>query len=540
MPSGDIVVDSAVDIADASPAATSHLHSASTEFLYLPSGEILAKPSSYHAGSSVVAMPPPMIDIPSSRYASSMYHHPPSTSAASPMSLQEQALSPSSNVPRRRGHHGIDTENKHGTAHAYQQRILELETLLQNEKKRSLDKMRLLLDEQDKSHDLQTRFSSLQTKIKTLEATISRHDTHTRDLQASVAAANARQASLVHEISDKTKHVDKLTQDLATAQKTNALLLANTQPAASRPSPPLPTVATSYTQTEAYIPSASNQVLSNPHNNPESLESSSIPTITMATPAAIPSTASPATIPPPHHAPTPSTDAPSSSTSPPPSTSSMESVLDAIRAWKDMADAWSRNPPVTSTSSSSLDALLGQFPALPRRIPSELGPSKDAAAVAMLQRRLALVDKEYRITHTKYIELKELCARQCVREADLQNFVNEHRLRGQCSLRLPSSTTGPNITSAAAPGPSLHDAKEHAETIRRPMDGHVKVVIRRRDQSTVDDSRAPPKNQTTIGRPPPLNVVASKELMRRHQRIPTPRHAKQPKKATPAIGRPWV
>ncbi|RQM21216.1 hypothetical protein B5M09_009984 [Aphanomyces astaci] len=260
MPSGDIVVDSAVDIADASPAATSHLHSASTEFLYLPSGEILAKPSSYHAGSS-------------------------------------------------------------------------LETLLQNEKKRSLDKMRLLLDEQDKSHDLQTRFSSLQTKIKTLEATISRHDTHTRDLQASVAAANARQASLVHEISDKTKHVDKLTQDLATAQKTNALLLANTQPAASRPSPPLPTVATSYTQVQ------------------------------------------------------------------------------------------SRNPPVTSTSSSSLDALLGQFPALPRRIPSELGPSKDAAAVAMLQRRLALVDKEYRITHTKYIELKELCARQCVREADLQNFV---------------------------------------------------------------------------------------------------------------------
>ncbi|RHY87411.1 hypothetical protein DYB26_015457, partial [Aphanomyces astaci] len=257
-----------------------------------------------------------------------MYHHPPSTSAASPMSLQEQALSPSSNVPRRRGHHGIDTENKHGTAHAYQQRILELETLLQNEKKRSLDKMRLLLDEQDKSHDLQTRFSSLQTKIKTLEATISRHDTHTRDLQASVAAANARQASLVHEISDKTKHVDKLTQDLATAQKTNALLLANTQPAASRPPPPLPTVATSYTQVQ------------------------------------------------------------------------------------------SRNPPATSTSSSSLGALLGQFPALPRRIPSELGPSKDAAAVAMLQRRLALVDKEYRHTHTKYIELKELCARQCVREAD--------------------------------------------------------------------------------------------------------------------------
>ncbi|RHY49876.1 hypothetical protein DYB34_009250, partial [Aphanomyces astaci] len=229
------------------------------------------------------------------------------------------------------------------------------------------------------------------------EATISRHDTHTRDLQASVAAANARQASLAHEVADKTKHVDKLTQDLATAHKTNALLLANTQPAASRPSPPLRTVATSSTQ---------------------SLES--IPTITTATPAAIPSTASPATIP--LHAPTPSTDAPSTSTSPPPSTSSMESVLDAIRAWKDMADAWSRNPPATSTSSS-LDVLLGQFPALPRRIPSELGPSKDAAAVAMLQRRLALVDKEYRITHTKYIELKELCARQCVREADLQNFV---------------------------------------------------------------------------------------------------------------------
>ncbi|OWY97718.1 hypothetical protein PHMEG_00031685, partial [Phytophthora megakarya] len=66
-------------------------------------------------------------------------------------------------------------------------------------------------------------------------------------------------------------------------------------------------------------------------------------------------------------------------------------------------------------------------------------------AVLFLKKRLRQREDELRQIHVKYVELKELCARQCVREADLQNFINEHRLRGNLIIR-KNNGVKPNAT----------------------------------------------------------------------------------------------
>ncbi|GMF13640.1 unnamed protein product [Phytophthora lilii] len=76
---------------------------------------------------------------------------------------------------------------------------------------------------------------------------------------------------------------------------------------------------------------------------------------------------------------------------------------------------------------------------------SSPGPDEQADVVLFLKKRLRQREDELRQTHVKYVELKELCARQCVREADLQNFINEHRLRGNLIIR-KNSGTKPNGT----------------------------------------------------------------------------------------------
>lgn len=105
---------------------------------------------------------------------------------------------------------------------------------------------------------------------------------------------------------------------------------------------------------------------------------------------------------------------------------------------------------------SQLPALVKQkwleFPQLPevstrpqRDITSALSEqqltpgTEEADAVVFLKKRLRQREEELRQTHVKFGELKEICARQCVREADLQNFINEHRLRGNLVIRKNSS-----------------------------------------------------------------------------------------------------
>ncbi|UIZ25857.1 hypothetical protein KXD40_006463 [Peronospora effusa] len=71
---------------------------------------------------------------------------------------------------------------------------------------------------------------------------------------------------------------------------------------------------------------------------------------------------------------------------------------------------------------------------------SIINVDEQADVVVFLKKRLREREDKLRQTHIKYMELKEMCARQCVREADLQNFINEHRLRGNLIIRKNSSS----------------------------------------------------------------------------------------------------
>ncbi|KAG7383687.1 hypothetical protein PHYBOEH_009815 [Phytophthora boehmeriae] len=73
------------------------------------------------------------------------------------------------------------------------------------------------------------------------------------------------------------------------------------------------------------------------------------------------------------------------------------------------------------------------------------GDDEQANALVFLKKRLLQREDELRQTHVKYVELKELCARQCVREADLQNFINEHRLRGNLIIRKKNDPDAKNV-----------------------------------------------------------------------------------------------
>ncbi|OQR91324.1 hypothetical protein ACHHYP_04784 [Achlya hypogyna] len=397
------------------------------EFLYLPSGEILAKTSAPKGGRPqlITESSPAKLQMPTPSLQPVTMPPPPAASATtnfeiSPTSsyastLYPQALSPTSVAIKTRGK---DLRASHLVS-PHQQRILELETLLQHEKKRSLDKMRQLLHEQDKTHELQSQLNALENRCHVLEAALERQDVSARELQEANGRLEARIAALLADGEAKAKHIASLQSDL--------------------------------------------------HRDRDAVAFT------------------------PHH----ETADCSSQTDP----ADLSPALAAVRVWKHTADELC----ATSDASGRLDELLRDFPDLAA---PPLTP--EAPAVAMLKRRLHLVDREWRQTHAKYVELKELCARQCVREADLQNFVNEHRLRGQCSLQSPPPDESP---------------------------GRMKVVVTSKSAvlSKLDAMRVPHDR---------VSVVPSARLAKKHERIPTP---KAPRKQRPAAksargpaARPWV
>ncbi|CAK4134412.1 unnamed protein product [Aphanomyces euteiches] len=458
----------------------------SVEFLYLPSGEILAQPQSVVGG----AIPPPL-QLGSANYATSLKSGYDSLTRSMHETASHSVAQPGTAVSRR----GSTKMTPH------QQRILELETLLQNEKKRSLDKMRLLLDEQDKSHDLQTRFAALQAKVSSFESTSTRQIAHIEELKASLAASEARNASLVADLAQKSNQIDRLAEDVAEKSVQIAVLQASPQASITQ---------TSSTQT------------SSPKASPNSNAASKEPSTTAETQEK----------------------------------SSLTSILQAVRVWKEMADNWCTQS--TISQSKTLESLLLEFPSIPSTEDNGVSPgltTEASAVIAMLKRRLAYVDKEWRQTHSKYVELKELCARQCVREADLQNFVNEHRLRGQCSLRLPSSNTVAAPTPSTAlqsPLPDNEITKEQSprydESKKPPVPrGHMKVIIKRSHghettttAASSDTSSAIRAKLQTLPRKTSTSpvVVPSSRLAKQHQRTPTPRKKKP--SSTTSSGRPWV
>jgi hypothetical protein len=310
-------------------------HPNSVEFLYLPSGEILAKTCS-QVCNSISQGPPsphvPILDMP--RFVNSSSRH-----------LNSQTLSPES----------VKSSKKHSfksSSTPHQERILELENLLQSEKKRSLEKMRMLLEEQDKSHELQSQVSSFQSKVAILEQALARELSQRREIQDTVIANESRIDNLVAELAQKTKQVDSLQHDLQRLSNEQ-----NVRPHNTWHPPSSPTLSQQGAQTDS-----------------SDLDSPYV------------------------------------------------SLLQAIQAWKDMAEDWCRKShPIQPLS---LENLLMDFPKVQvHALERPLQNSAEHTTIAMLKRRLNFVDQEWRQTHNKYVELKELCARQCVREADLQNFV---------------------------------------------------------------------------------------------------------------------
>ncbi|TMW69787.1 hypothetical protein Poli38472_001943 [Pythium oligandrum] len=97
--------------------------------------------------------------------------------------------------------------------------------------------------------------------------------------------------------------------------------------------------------------------------------------------------------------------------------------------------------------------------------------------IEFLTKRLRQKEDELRLTHVKYVELKELCARQCIREADLQNFINEHRLRGNLVIRNPLNDTAAGDQETKAVRRSSDAAKTANATRRSQTHSRSKFEI---------------------------------------------------------------
>ncbi|EQC38130.1 hypothetical protein SDRG_04560 [Saprolegnia diclina VS20] len=463
--SRDVILDPtrSIELLSLGSAGTGEINQ--VEFLYLPSGEILAQTPTKPSSS-----PPPMA-------ASTATSHVPMLlesvdrydQARSPSSSYASTLRPQQLSPRSASAKSYSSRASHLKT-PYQQRILELETLLEHEKKRSLQKMRQLLDEQDKTRELESQVSALQNRCHVLEGALERQDAHARELQEANETYGARMASLLADHGRQTSQMEALQHQIQTLAATSqAAAPALELPAVTAPPPPR-RLTDQASQTEPETPPNSEQ---------------------------------------------------------PPSSSHHLALLEAIGAWKQSLDEWCAQPP--SPLKVRLEDLLQDFPSLLLPASSLSIAPVPFEASAVLKRQLQLMEREWRQTHAKYVELKELCARQCVREADLQNFVNEHRLRGNCSLQAPS-------TAAA----STFDDTLHGDQ------GRMKVVITHKAESAVHaklDALRVRKEQVT--------VLPSARLAKKHERISTPKALKKPKKQhrtekapstagrTP-LSRPWV
>ncbi|TYZ68081.1 hypothetical protein PybrP1_010023 [[Pythium] brassicae (nom. inval.)] len=135
------------------------------------------------------------------------------------------------------------------------------------------------------------------------------------------------------------------------------------------------------------------------------------------------------------------------SSSAPSSAQQLDAIVSKLRKFHARVQRWKASSKEAMDACATdadtvglLETLWRDFPAFPlRELVGERADSGDtsesANVLSFLKQRLRARDDELRRTHVKYVELKELCARQCVREADLQNFINEHRLRGNLVIR---------------------------------------------------------------------------------------------------------
>ncbi|KAG3113694.1 hypothetical protein PI124_g6055 [Phytophthora idaei] len=164
----------------------------------------------------------------------------------------------------------------------------------------------------------------------------------------------------------------------------------------------------------------------------------------------------------------------------------LEDFLAKVERWKDKTKKELQN----CEDMSDLPALLEQkwlkFPQFPgvsarphKESSSPLSEQQSTPGteeqddVLFLKKRLRQREEELRQTHVKFVELKEICARQCVREADLQNFINEHRLRGNLIIRKNSDTKPNEVATNQESVPDEHQDE------RRSANSKLKMISSR-------------------------------------------------------------
>lgn len=139
----------------------------------------------------------------------------------------------------------------------------------------------------------------------------------------------------------------------------------------------------------------------------------------------------------------------------------LEQLIASIRKFLKRVDRWKANSKDAMDCcdrSTDLAALMENmwldFPRFPNWKESarsdnnaDEADSQSVNIVRFLKKRVRSREEEFQQLQAKYVELKELCARQCVREADLQNFINEHRLRGNLIIRKDGSNGDEEVGS---------------------------------------------------------------------------------------------
>lgn len=273
-------------------------------------------------------------------------------------------------------------ENKTSKQSSQSKLVRQLEQELQNEKKRVLEKMTLLLEEQGKSQQLHRQIETLESQL----------ESRTRDAASNASEATQNWEERVHAIERKHAEATKSMEEQLQQRDTVVLRLK---------------------QDKERLKDAISKLRERAGREKNGKH--------------------------------PQTETENDLKS------QLDQLAASIRKFLKRVDRWKANSKEAMECcdrKTDLAALMGNmwldFPQFPDWTDTSKSDNNAAEApsgghdeniVRFLKKRVRSREDELRQLQAKYVELKELCARQCVREADLQNFINEHRLRGNLIIR---------------------------------------------------------------------------------------------------------
>ncbi|TDH70162.1 hypothetical protein CCR75_001666 [Bremia lactucae] len=180
--------------------------------------------------------------------------------------------------------------------------------------------------------------------------------------------------------------------------------------------------------------------------------------------------------------------------------------LACVELWKDSSMKEMQRCQDQKDLPAALEHVWLNFPKLSNKI-----AAPQADTVVTLKTRLRQKEDELRQTFVKYTELKELCAQQCIREAALQNFVYEHRLRGNLVIRKNPDVIPVKTESCH---PRVH-GDEHQKTLSNRGTNNSacynKTFSRLANQDDSGDSKEDEKRELSVRTPESVNQAGLKE-----------------------------